>query len=115
MSKKSFGSEFVIVNDVRQILPNEIFWGGPWVHLATVKRGLKEYMAFNKLGGQQAFIEEVDPTEPGLLKSIEDENEWKELYTFLVNSGIFVIAGNNYEIKGGKDGVPGLSGNQITG
>ena len=41
--KKSFGQEFIIVNDTRQRLNKKLFYGD-WIHLATVKRGLKEYM-----------------------------------------------------------------------
>ena len=112
---KAFGHDFILVNDVRQLLPMDKFSGGPWVHLATVKRGLKEYMAFNKLGGRQAFIEEVDPKEPGLLKKIEDDAEWADLYRFLTERGCLIVAGAEHEIKGGREGVPGLVGNLVKG
>lgn len=112
---KAFGHDFVLVNDVRQLLPVGTFTGGPWVHLATVKRGFKEYMAFNKLGGRQAFIEEVDPKEPGLLKKITDDAEWADIYRFLTEQGCFFVASSDHEIKGGAHGVPGLVGDKLSG
>ena len=58
---KTFGTEFIIVNDVRQRLSNKIFGGGPWLHIATVIRGLKEYLCFKKdIPGGQTYIEEFD-------------------------------------------------------
>jgi hypothetical protein len=108
MSGKSFGQDFILVNDVQQLLDPKIFKGGPWVHLATVRRGLKEYCAFRPLKGRRAFIEEVDPTEPGLFKQIEDDTEWKDLHSFLLDRGCLLISGIGHELKGGKHGIPGL-------
>ena len=96
---KSFGLDFVLINDVRQRLNPKIFAGGPWLHLATVKRGLKEYMAFKKINEKFVYIEELDLTSPHLLKQIEDDNEYNELMQFLLERGCLTISGKNKEIK----------------
>jgi len=83
-----FGTKFIIVNDVRQFLPPNIFGGGPWLHRATVVRGLKEYCCFEHSPSGKIYIEEADPSSPVLFKRIEDQNEWEELYQFLLNAGI---------------------------
>lgn len=105
---KAFGHDFILVNDVRQMLDPKVFRGGPWVHLATVRRGFKEYMAFQKLGSREAYIEEVDAKDPNLLKKIKDDAEWADLYRFLTMKGCMTISEKNKEIKGGKNGIPGL-------
>lgn len=111
MVKKAFGFDFILVNDTRQTLPQSVFTGGPWVHLATVKRGVKEYMAFHKFGERKAYIEEVDPTHSGLLKKIEDDKEFADLYGFLTDKGCLIVAGLDHELKGDRLGLPGLSSN----
>jgi len=95
---KAFGTEFTIVRDVIQLLDLKVFRGGPWIHLATVTRGLKEYMAFKHLKGSQVYVEEVDPTTPGLLKKIADENEWQDIVSFLTAARLLEV-GNRREIK----------------
>lgn len=92
---KAFGTEFIIVNQVVQELPAEVFGGGPWMHLATVQRGTREYMAFKKAGrnieatmaatGDPVWIEIVDPHEVALRK-IEDDAEWEDVARFLLDS-----------------------------
>lgn len=108
---KAFGHDFVIVSDVRQMLPANKFLGGPWVHLATVTRGLKEYVAFQKLNSIDVYIEEVDPTDPNLFKQIVDDTEYSDLYYFLLTRGCLAIAGKDLELKGGQEGIPGLLSN----
>jgi hypothetical protein len=103
---KVFGQDFVVVNDVVQQLDTKIFLNGPWVHLATVKRGLREYMAFKHLMGDQAFVEIVDPQEPGLLKRIKDDQEWVDIVSFLKAAKLLEVGGRA-EIKTGKAGLPG--------
>lgn len=106
--KQAFGHDFVLVNDTRQFLNQQIFKGGPWVHLATVKRGLKEYCAFQRLGSRKVYIEEVDPRDPHLFRKIGDDTEWADLYRFLVDAGCLIISGLGHELKGDKNGIPGL-------
>lgn len=100
----SFGTKFIIVNDVQQALDPKKFGGGHFVHHATIVRGFKEYMLYRQVGNHRLFIEEVDPKEPGLFKKIEDDIEWKELVSFCHASGLLDVA---KEIKVGKDGLPG--------
>ena len=95
MSKQAFGTDFIIVNDVVQLLDTKVFQNGPWLHLATVRRGVKEYMAFKKAGrtiaeglaaqGDPVFIEEIDPHVVGLNK-IKDDAEWEDVAGFLYHS-----------------------------
>lgn len=89
---KAFGTEFVIVNDIVQLLDPEVFGGGPWLHLATVRRGMREYMAFKHVDnahdpqrnphGAPVYIEIVDPHTIALNK-IEDDAEWYDVAKFL--------------------------------
>lgn len=95
---KAFGTSFTVVNDIVQPLDTKVFRGGPWVHLATITRGMKEYMAFKHVRGRQTWIEEVDPTTPGLMKKIEDENEWRDLVAFLTAARLLEV-GSRREIK----------------
>jgi hypothetical protein len=89
---KAFGHEFIVVNDIVQRLDPTVFEGGPWLHLATVKRGFREYMAFRKvdqvhdpvrdLKGDEVWVEIVDPHTSDL-RRIEDDNEWDDVVAFL--------------------------------
>lgn len=103
----AFGFNFVLVNDVQQMLDPKIVGPG-WVHLATVKRGLKEYCAFKHVNHRDTYIEEVDIHHPGIFKKIEDDAEWADVYRFLMDRGCLTISGLDRELKGGRDGIPGL-------
>ena len=94
----AFGTKFILVNDVLQQLPTNIFGGGPWLHIATVVRGFKEYCCFKHIPTDKVYIEEVDPHTPTLFKHIEDRNEWDDLYGFLQQRGILAISAGK-EIK----------------
>lgn len=84
----SFGTDFILVNDVRQELPSNIFKGGPWIHLATIKRGFNEYVCFtHKFKHTKTYIEEIDIHHPGCFKRIEDDSLWQDLYLFLRDRG----------------------------
>ena len=98
--KKAFGHDFVLTSDVRQVLKPEVFGTTPlWIHLATVHRGLREYVAFMPQGGKTIYIEMVDPTNKNLFVKIEDDKEWADLYRFLMDSGCLVIIGQDKEFK----------------
>lgn len=97
----SFGTNFIIVNDIQQQFPTNIFGGGPWLHIATVVRGFKEYCCFKHMPSDVVYIEEVDSTSPTLFKKIKDENEWNDLRCFLEQRGILAY-GVNKEIKVAK-------------
>jgi hypothetical protein len=98
MSKKAFSTKFILVNDIQQGLDPRIFGGGPWVHLATIVRGFKEYMCFKHSKTDKVYIEEILPSEKGLLKQIEDTNEFTDLQAFLNIHGILDL-GINKEFK----------------
>lgn len=88
---KAFGTEFIVISDVIQQLDTKVFKGGPWTHLATIKRGFKEYMAFTKKGTTKVWVEEIDERDPNLLKVIEDENEWNDIIMFLQDAKILEV------------------------
>ena len=76
----------------------KIFGGGPWLHLATVVRGFKEYICFKHVPTDAVYIEEVDPKEPTLFKKIQDDLEFNDLKDFLMSHGVLSI-GINKEFK----------------
>jgi len=98
---KSFGTNFILVNDIRQQFPPGIFQGGPWLHLATVVRGFKEYCCFQHMPSTKVYIEEIDSSCPTLFKEIKDENEFQDLRRFLEQKAILTIVANK-EIKVAK-------------
>jgi len=97
----AFGTKFILVNDIQQPLPKEIFGGGPWLHIATVVRGFKEYCCIKHVPTNKIYIEEVDPTSQTLFKHIADQSEWSDLYGFLQQKGILAF-GVGREIKVAK-------------
>ena len=94
----SFGTKFIIVNDIQQPLPTKIFGGGPWLHIVTVVRGFKEYCCIKHIPSDKVYIEQVDPTSPTLFTYIKDQNEWNDLRMFLEQRGILAY-GTGREIK----------------
>lgn len=100
----TFGTKFIVVNDVIQPLPSEIFGGGPWLHIATIVRGFKEYCCIKHVPTDQFYIEEVDPSCPTVFKYISDRTEWEDLYGFLQQRGILAISkGKEIKIAKPKD------------
>lgn len=97
--KKTFGLEFKLVNDVKQILNPKVFQNGPWMHIATVQRGFKYYMIFHKVGESKAYIEQFDDKDPQPFKLITDLNEWQELIAWGLDAGLLTVAGIDKEIK----------------
>ena len=83
---KSFGTSFILASDVYQKLPEKIFQGGPWFHMATVKHGLQEYVCFEHGPTHNVYIEEI--TNTGNFKQIQDDELFKSLIHFLVDGGI---------------------------
>jgi hypothetical protein len=79
----SFGTKFILLNDVQAFLPIEVFGGGPWIHLATIGRGIKKYICLKHSATGKTYIEEIDEKEPALFKKIEDDKEWADIYRFL--------------------------------
>ncbi len=94
----AFGTKFILVNDTQQVLNQKIFGGGPWLHIATVVRGLKEYMCFKHIPTDVVYIEELDPKDPTLFKKIEADSEFNDLKDFLMSQGLLSI-GLNKEFK----------------
>ena len=85
----AFGTKFILVSDVQQELPTKIFQGGKWVHLATIKRGLDEYVCVKNALDGKVYIEEITST--GSFKHIADDKLWKDLTLFLTEQGVIGI------------------------
>tara|TARA_R110002126_G_scaffold9753_1_gene43521 strand:- start:406 stop:744 length:339 start_codon:yes stop_codon:yes gene_type:complete len=110
---RAFGTDFIILNDVIQPLDTKVFQGGPWEHLATVGRGLRQYMAFRRsnhnpnhargLDGYEVWIEIIDPHELALTQ-IEDDTEWLDVANFLKHAKLLEI-GVNTEFRIAKPRV----------
>ena len=95
----AFGTKFILVGDVQFLLPPEVFGGGPWLHLATVHRGLKKYICMKHNPTGKTYIEEMDDKEPTLFKTIKDDQEWKDLYDFLMMHGVLKFEmGKEYKV-----------------
>lgn len=91
---------FVIINDIRQAMDNKLPHG-PWIHHATIKRGFKEYIVFRHQRTGKVYLEEVEQQRATLvLKQIEDQNEWDDLYSFCLNAGLLLVADDKIKIKG---------------
>lgn len=98
---KAFGTDFVVSNDVRQPLVtlSATPTGKPYTHLATVHRGLREYMAYCDEDLNQAWVEVLDPKQPWLLERIDSDAEWNDVVMFLHSKGLLeIITGREMKI-----------------
>ena len=93
--------EFILASRIRTPLPVDVFQNGPWTHLATVKRSLREYVCILHDPTQKIYIEEISAT--GQFYSIEDDSLWNELLQFLFSKGIVgfvkdkeIVVGSDY-------------------
>ena len=82
--------DFKVASDVRINLPQDTFGGGPWVHLATITRGLREYVVLLKKPSVQdpeskIYLEEISAT--GQFHHIDDESLWRDLVYFATQKG----------------------------
>lgn len=78
--------DFVLTSSVRIKLPPTKFQGGPWTHLATVNRSLREYVCLLHEPTQKVYIEEISAT--GHFHQIDDDALWQDLLNFLFSKGI---------------------------
>tara|TARA_B100001059_G_C17387324_1_gene357351 strand:+ start:214 stop:519 length:306 start_codon:yes stop_codon:yes gene_type:complete len=83
--------DFKVASNVRIQLPQHTFGGGPWVHLATITRGLREYVVLLKQSSLQdseprIYLEEISAT--GQFHHIEDESLWRDLVYFATQKGL---------------------------
>lgn len=92
---------FVIVNDIRQPIDTKV-QGGPWLHHATINRGFKEYIIFRSIPTGKIYLEEVEQHMATLvLKQIEDDNEWSDLFMFARAAGLLDIMNQNLKVSPG--------------
>lgn len=93
--------DFVLASRTRLNLPERIFGGGPWTHMATVKRSLREYVCLLHEPTQKIYIEEISPT--GQIYHIEDDALWSDLINFLFSKGIVGFTKDQEVIVGKLD------------
>lgn len=101
MTTTNYG-DFKLASKIRINLPQKTFQGGPWTHMATVKRGLREYVALLHQPTQKIYIEEISVT--GQFYEIEDDSLWSALVNFLVAKGVLgfnkdeeIVQGLNFD------------------
>lgn len=85
MTTATYG-EFILASSTRISLPTHIFKNGPWVHLATAKRSLREFVCILHEPTQKIYLEEISVT--GQFHEISDDNLWEELLNFFFSKGI---------------------------
>lgn len=83
--------DFKVASKARINLPEETFGGGPWVHLATITRGLREYVVLLKQPSvtdpePKIYLEEISAT--GQFHYIEDEELWRDLLYYATQKGL---------------------------
>lgn len=84
----TFGTNFIVVSDVIQPMDSSLPFG-PWIHLATIKRGFNEYIVFKQATTHKVYIERVIRHMANLkLEAIADDNEWSDIVAFCNNAGI---------------------------
>lgn len=93
----NFG-DFILASKNRIKLPDTLFKGGPWTHLATVNRGLREYVCLLHEPTQEVYVEEISAT--GAFSKIEDESLWQDLVKFLVSKGIVGFVKDKEVVQG---------------
>ncbi len=86
---------FVIMSDV--VCPLPLPKRDKYLHLATVMRGNKEYVAYVDIRKWKVWIEEIRGLNPVSLHKIEDDNEWHDLKDFLYAAQLLEI-GSRKEI-----------------
>lgn len=90
--------DFILASRNRINLPEHIFKGGPWTHLATVNRSLREYVALLHEPTQKIYIEEISAT--GQFYEVEEDELWYDLVNFLVARGVLGFNKDQEVIQG---------------
>ena len=102
----SFGTNFVIINAVVQELSHPNIGGGRLIHLATVRRGFKEYMAYRPVHNNKVYITEVNPQNPNWFETVADDHEFEDMVKFLQAANRLEI-GSRREILTASKTLPG--------
>ena len=92
----AFGTNFVIVSDVVQIVPGLMMGNPPErvVHHATIKRGLQEYVVLASEKSEKLYLNKVERHRATFaLQSIDDDEEFNDLLQYLTAAGIFDMGG----------------------
>lgn len=91
---KAFGLQFKIISDVQQPIKQIKFEDGAAIHIATIKRGVKEYIVFKQQTSNATYIEEVEAHSATFrLNKIEDDQEWQAIALFCRDAGLLSMSG----------------------
>jgi hypothetical protein len=97
--KTATHGDFKLASKVRINLPPLTFQGGPWTHLATVKRGaFSEYVCLLHEPTQKVYLEQISAT--GQFYAIEEDELWTDLLNFLFSKGIIGFTKDKEIIQG---------------
>jgi hypothetical protein len=82
---------FKVASSKRISLPQDVFKGGPWTHLATITRSLSEYVVLLREPSltnpePSIYIEQITAT--GRFIQIEDEALWKDIVYYATSKGL---------------------------
>lgn len=101
MTTSTYG-DFKLASSVKINLPETIFRGGPWVHLATAKRSFREFVCLLHEPTQKVYLEEISAT--GQFHEISDDELWQDLLNFFFSKGIIgfvkdkeIVVGTNFD------------------
>lgn len=87
--KTVYNTDFIVLNDVVQPLTLR-GQRTKLIHLATVARGAKQYVAYASVKKNLVWVEEIHPI-TNILKKIEDEQEWSDIKDFLYEAQLLEI------------------------
>lgn len=90
--------DFILASRTRINLPTKIFQNGPWTHLGTAKRSLREYVAILHEPTQKIYLEEIGPT--GQFYEIKENELWVDLLNFFVSKGVLGFTKDSEIIQG---------------
>jgi hypothetical protein len=98
MPTKMNHGEFKLITNKQIDLPTDVFMNGPWRHLATVTRGLREFVVLLKISTGDIYLEEISAT--GQFYHIDDSSLWNELCAFCTAKGVTSFVKNGEVIIG---------------
>lgn len=94
---KSFGTDFIIVNDIMQTVKGLAIGHPPEkvIHHCTVNRGFTEYVVLSGEKNNTLYINKIERNRINpVLEEITDDVEWNELCAFLNAAGILSMSGD---------------------
>ena len=78
--------DFKIISKKNFLMDPEKVKGGTFIHLCSVSRRNKLYIAYRKVDSHKCWIEEFSENYPGYFKEIEDDNEFHDIAHFMLEN-----------------------------